>query len=682
MKKMFSAYQPHYVCDLHERGSNNISTGITNTFRAPGGQGPVFDNDAHDIGASGTILNQATRELIDIRYDIVEPDLAEMGRQYGLTFGFYRDGGSDPYPDDSTSTSLTGTVNSYNPGFAYQDAILNNTNGLTGSNQMITNQAWDPDAPYFMIAEAQYNTRTANNITAMMGTVVQLFENKSGSGRLFWERRVATGYVCLLSTMTTAADRPEVFEKIKDIRKKNIEKGKSVTSDDMIPILQRPPKPTYVMHREWPILDVTLVPESQPTRDTTGVLLYDGTKALRPAQAGETPIGGAVGNYVWVRDESGTRDRQFFKIEETPKAVIERERIRPYAYIFTDPEGAEFSALSGLADELAMRMMLQGIEIKRLTQDVTIEVEGWHYNKRTPTGAQLDQGGPVVDNTDQGSGGWRNRSVTMLPGLTKTFKKDSYVIYLAQPLCNLIPMYMEPDIPWNVASCIFLPAMSAALDPTRGNGWLTVDLVGVEMPAYRYLDEVDLPTYDVDHSYPLVNRGAVARFFKYHTQEEREAIAADCGENSIKAFDYDFHTFPGTDALVDNRFDITLPTNANTFGYLILNVDGAYEALVPHSTMLGMNVATVDIDKHGLIPFTVDIDPSTGRPKVEPGNRRALPVALRDHDDLIGVRVVEILDYTIPDVPSSSSCFGGCNGGYAILALLLVCPIFMRRKGL
>jgi Synergist-CTERM protein sorting domain-containing protein len=602
MRKMLIAYAPHFVCDMHERGSTNIAAGITNTY------GLKVDNDAHDFGASGTILPQATKELIALRYDYLEPDLAEMGRNYGLYFGFYRDS-TDPYARDSTSANLSGTSDNYSAGGVYEDARI-----VSG---MVTNQAWDPDAPYFVIMEAQYNTRTANNITAMPGTVTQLFENKSGSGRGIWERRVATGYVCLLSTMTTAANRPEVIAKIKEIRKKNVEKGKTVTADDLIPILTIQPKPTYV-NREWTVIDLGVSAVADP-RDLSAVSRYDGTKALQKVAAG---TGFNSGDYIPVKG-TGSREHQYFKTEVTWQGIDIRERIRPYAYIF---EGAQ-------ANELATRMMLAGIEVKRLAQDVTVDVEGWHYNKA-----------PVVDNTDQGAGGWRNRDCTVFPIANRKFSKDTFVVYLAQQQCNLIPMYLEPDIPWSVGSCIYLPPMSAALGGA-GNGWLSDKLIGVEMPMYRYLKTVDLPTYDINHFHPLVNRGAVARFFSYHTQEEIAAVADACGEYSIKVYDYDFQVHTRTDALVGGKFDITLPTSKNTKGYLILSKNG-YQTLVPHSTMCGWNVATIVISDHGRVPFTINMS-SLGQPIVGDGNNRTLPKAMPTTDDLIGVRIVEIVDSPI-----------------------------------
>jgi hypothetical protein len=200
---------------------------------------------------------------------------------------------------------------------------------------------------------------------------------------------------------------------------------------------------------------------------------------------------------------------------------------------------------------------------------------------------------------------------------------------------------MEPDISSNVASCIFLPYMSVALGGAS-TGSLSPELVGVEMPAYRYLKTVDLPTYDVNHFLPLVNRGAVARFFNYHTQESIAAIAAACGEKSIKIYDYDFQVHTRTNAIVGGKFDIALPTSKVNKGYLILKKDGTYQKLEPHSIMAGWNIGTVVIADHGNVPFTVNVDPS-GQPIVGDGSNRTLPHALPTTDDLIGVRIVEIV---------------------------------------
>jgi hypothetical protein len=304
-----------------------------------------------------------------------------------------------------------------------------------------------------------------------------------------------------------------------------------------------------------------------------------------------------------------------------------RERIRPYAYIF---EGQ-------YANELATRMMLAGIEVKRLAQDVTIDVEGWKYNRT-----------PFLDLANSGSSGWLNRDVTVYEIKNKVFKKDAFVVYLGQLLVNLIPLFVEPDIPSNVASCIFLPYMSVALGGAS-SGSLAPGLAGVEMPAYRYLKEVDLPTYEVNHYLPLVNKGAVARFFSYHTQENTAAVRAASGEKYIKVYDYDFQVHTRTNALVNGRFDMTLPISKINKGYLILKKDGTYEKLsVKSRKTAGWNVATVIIADHGRVPFTINVN-AQGQPIVGSGDRmlqRTLPVS----DDLIGVRIVEIVGSPIESI--------------------------------
>jgi hypothetical protein len=66
--------------------------------------------------------------------------------------------------------------------------------------------------------------------------------------------------------------------------------------------------------------------------------------------------------------------------------------------------------------------------------------------------------------------------------------------------------------------------------------------------------------------------------------------------------------------------------------------------------MVGWNVASVVVADHGCAPFTIDIDSSTNRPKVGDGSNRTLPRALPANDDLIGVRIVEILGSQIKNI--------------------------------
>ena len=659
MRKMSRAYAPHFCIDLHERPASQISTPVSNTF------GILADNDAHDIGSSGTTIPHVPYDLIAIRYNVMEKDLKAMAEKFGLHFGLYR---------EDTDYFAHGTVNNYGMQMSSNSDVWPVELGaapygnadMTGTNRatwMINNTAFDPDAPYYLTSEAGYNTRSSRNINATFGIVSQLFENKSdyggGGGRGIFERRVAAGYVCVLSALTTAAEKGhELVPQIMEIRKNWIEKGKTVSTNDMIPILTIQPRPVYIKDREWTIIDISRdyspgTAAEGGARDLTNIMRYDGTKALRKVADG-TGFNGS--NYVPAQGE-GDRGHQFFKQEYTwmggrGENVVwnsphtgeinvrgnnnVRERIRPYAYVF---EGE-------YADELAARMLMAGIEVKRLAQDVTIDVEGWKYDRR-----------PYINSTSTTAAGWRNRHVTVYEVKNRQFKKDSYVVYLAQLPIHLIPIYMEPDLPWNVASCIFLPYMSLALGGAGGGSSgsdLHEDLIGKEMPAYRYLKEADLPTYDVEHYLPLVNRGAVARFFNYHTQEEIEAIAKDCGDDSIKVFDYDFQVH-STDALIRDtsapagKFDITLPTSKSSKGYKILVNDGTgetYENLTPHSSMLGWDIATIDVARHGCVPFTVDLSTDM-RPLVGDGSNRTVPRALPAVDFLIGVRIIEVVENEI-----------------------------------
>ena len=662
MRKMSRAYAPHFCIDLHERPASQISTPVSNTF------GILADNDAHDIGASGTTIPHVPYDLVAIRYNVMEKDLKAMADRYGIHFGLYR---------EDTDYFAHGTVNNYGMQMSSNSDVwpvelgsapYGNAN-MTGSSRatwMINSTAFDPDAPYYLTSEAGYNTRSSRNINATFGIVSQLFENKSdyggGGGRALWERRIAAGYICVLSALTTAAERGNVLvPQINAIRKSWVEKGKTVSANETIPILTIQPKPVYIKDREWTIIDISRdynpgTAAQGGGRNLTNILRYDGTKALRKVADG---TGFAGSNYVPAQG-AGDRDHQFFKHEytwmggrgtdvvwnspHTGEINIRgnenvRERIRPYAYIF---EGE-------YADELAARMLMAGIEVKRLAADVTIDVEGWKYTRR-----------PYIDSTSTTAAGWRNRHVDVYEIKNRKFEKDAYVVYLAQLPIHLIPIYMEPDLPWNVASCIFLPYMSLALGGGGGGSSganLHEGLIGVEMPAYRYLKTVDLPTYDVDHYLPLINRGAVARFFNYHTQVEINNIAADTGDKHIKVFDYDIQVH-STDALIRDanapmgKFDITLPTSKGNKSYKILVNDGTgttYENLIPHSTMLGWDVATVNVARHGNVPFTVDLS-GDKRPVVGDGSNRTVPRALPAVDSLIGVRIVEVVGSQIESI--------------------------------
>jgi hypothetical protein len=335
--------------------------------------------------------------------------------------------------------------------------------------------------------------------------------------------------------------------------------------------------------------------------------------------------------HSFVLDGSGEGRYQPMKTAILTQGWNLRERPRPTAYIFEGP----------YADEVAGRMLIAGIEVKRLAKDVTVDVQGWHFAAR-----------PSVDFRNSGGGGWgsNNRNVKIYPIPNRQFKKDSYIVFLSQLMTHLVPMYMEPDIPFSAGNGIMLQYMSVALGGA-GSGNLSENLVGVEMPIYRYIGDVKaFQTYDMDFFLPLISRGAVPRFFNFHNQEEVAAIANKLGLGSeeIKVYDYDIqvHARPGNrttePALKDGKFDILLPTDKNTNGYFILKKDGTYEKLTPHSSMLGWNVGTVVVANHGALPFTVDVG-SNNRPVVGDGSYRTVPNALPIWDDLVGVRIVEVV---------------------------------------
>jgi hypothetical protein len=123
---------------------------------------------------------------------------------------------------------------------------------------------------------------------------------------------------------------------------------------------------------------------------------------------------------------------------------------------------------------------------------------------------------------------------------------------------------------------------------------------------------------------------------------------------------------------------MTLPTRENTKSYMIQKKDGSYEELVPHSKMMGWNVATIVVANHGRNPWTIDVD-SSGKPVVgdgSDGNHRVIQRPLPDTDDLIGVRIVEILECE----DDCDDIWAGCNIGSMAFALLALCFLFIRRK--
>jgi Synergist-CTERM protein sorting domain-containing protein len=657
LRKMKTAYRPHITVNLHERGSATFTSGVETRFRQR------VDNDAGDIGLSASNTLVLPKDYLSLFYDYVAPDMLKFAPKYGIEFGMYREG---------TDTYAHGILTHF---AAPETQATHGGAGLIGG--FITSATWDPDAPYMLISEAAYNTRNARNHNGMDGCISLLFENKGGpsnvGNRGAWERRVATSYVCTMSVMTTMVNRPELMEKINNMRNTWAEKGKKVTADDTIPLYPVPPTKHTWLDRERTVVDLDINHTATSGDDIATVTRYDWTKSLKRNPTGTGTI--LDGQYDPVKDNSGSRERQPFKLELLWQGTSIKNRIRPYAYLIDGP----------YAGEIVTRMMVAGIEVKRLASDVTIEVEAGSYAARTVFRSSNDNRsvGPYVDMSISGSDGWLNRDINVFTK-NKTFKKDeTFVIYLGQLLVHLIPMYMEWDFTWNAASCIYLPRESVALKGASTRN-LHADLVGWETPVYRYLKEVNLPTYDVDHFLPLINRGGVTRFFSYQTQDNINAVAKALKMNSdiVKVFDYDIQLHMRTNAVVNGKFDIALPTRGETESYMIQKKDGTYEPLKPHSTMVGLNVATITVANHGLKPWTVDLD-SSGQPVVgdsSDGNYRVLPRPLPANDDLYGFRIVEILKGEDKEESCLDKLLDGCNAGYAAFAFLALLPLFARRS--
>jgi hypothetical protein len=654
MRKMNMAYGPHFAIDLHERGGSSVNTNLMNQF------GAKFDSDAGDIGSSGATILQVPRELMYLRYKYMEPDLARFGEKYGIYMGLYSEGrdayafgsgtaystwsGYVPHSDDVKVDPYGRPVTAYGP-----------YSNITGANATwVTNRTFDPDAPYYVIPEASHNHRSSRNINAMPGVISQLFENKAHNNvgnRVMWERRVATGYVCMLSTMTTAANRgDELVPQLEAMRERWVVQGNTYDTNDKVPIITVPALPVYwnykldtkgdgfEHHRDYPYtlvdLGFTGTAPNASADDIRSMSRYDSTKAIKLLTAEDVAanvrsfdMGGQL--HKWVSNDTGEGRYQPIKFEVTWQGWAVRERPRPTAYVFEGP----------YAEEVATRMLTAGIKVKRLLKDTTLNVTGWSYN-RTPT----------VDFGNSGAGSWgtNNRDVKLFDIPNRVFKKDTFVVFLGQVMINLIPLYMEPDMPASAGNGIMLQYMSRALG---GNfsGILSAQLVGKEMPIYRYIGNVNaIETYDMDFVLPLVNRGAVPRFFKFMTQDETANLAKTLNKDSIKVFDWDIqvHARKGNrtvePALKDGKFDVTLPTTSKNSKYLIQKKDKSYEALVPHSKMVGWDVATIVVTEHGQNPFTVNM--SGDRPAVGDGSNGTLARALPTWDDLIGVRVIEYVE--------------------------------------
>lgn len=141
-------------------------------------------------------------------------------------------------------------------------------------------------------------------------------------------------------------------------------------------------------------------------------------------------------------------------------------RRRPYAYV-TPP----------VFHDVARRLAVSGVEVRRLTAPATLEVESYQVTDRKPSATYVE--GRVV-----------SRVTTEVVRKSVTFPAGSYVYAMAQPNAQVIAVALEPEAPSSFVSFGIIPVDKRGSPPTTA--------APSEVPVYRVLAPVTLPAATVD----------------------------------------------------------------------------------------------------------------------------------------------------------------------------------------
>jgi len=137
-------------------------------------------------------------------------------------------------------------------------------------------------------------------------------------------------------------------------------------------------------------------------------------------------------------------------------------RRRPYAYLMPP----QFH-------DVARRLAISGIEVRRLRSPATVEVESYEVTERRPSATYVE-------------GRITSRVTTEVSTKTKTLPAGSYVYLMGQPNANVIALALEPEAPGSL--------VSFGLVPVDRKGAPATIAAPSEVPIYRVVAPVELDT--------------------------------------------------------------------------------------------------------------------------------------------------------------------------------------------
>lgn len=250
------------------------------------------------------------------------------------------------------------------------------------------------------------------NFAGIQNAVSFLVETRGvGIGREGFARRVHTHMVALTSLLNTAAaNAQELISTVEAAREDMVRRGRDPQADDLLAVTVKSP----VVKQTLTMLD----PQSGELKD----IEVDWSDSLAAA-AGIA-------------------------------------RARPYAYL-----------MPPVFHQVAERLMLSGIEVRKLKKPVQVEVESFQVTNRKPSNTYIE--GRI---TSQVTTEVMSKKVRLPAG--------SYVYLMAQPNANVIAVALEPESPSSFVSFGMIPVDKKGSPPTGS--------ASSEVPVYRVLRPIDL----------------------------------------------------------------------------------------------------------------------------------------------------------------------------------------------
>ncbi|WP_257346937.1 M14 family metallopeptidase [Pseudalkalibacillus decolorationis] len=255
-----------------------------------------------------------------------------------------------------------------------------------------------------IIQEGGTDPRIGRNAFGLQPSFSFLVESRGiGIGRENFKRRVAGQITSHMSILETTADNAKKIKKIVFKAKKHIVKnGRKADDNDKIVVESK--------RKVFPNETLTVVDTEKGETVEIPVIYYSSLHSI-------------------------------------PTLVRER----PTAYI-VPPE----------YEEVAEKLKIQGVEVKRLRKPVTLEVEGYTVTEQN-----------IADEAYEGH--YLNNVETEITTKKVHFPKGSYVYSMAQPQANLIAVTLEPESNDSYVTFNYIPA----------------DL-GDQIPVYRYMQQKQL----------------------------------------------------------------------------------------------------------------------------------------------------------------------------------------------